>query len=129
MTVVASDLLRTQAYVDGRWVDADAGDTFPVLNPATGEMIAEVPRLGAAETRRAIEAAQRALPAWKARPAKERARLLRRLATLMAEREDELASLLVLEQGKPLAEARAEIVYALPSTSGSPRRRSGSTGA
>ena len=113
MTAVETDLLRTQAYVDGRWIDADSGDTFPVINPATGETIAEVPRMGAAETRRAIEAAQRALPAWKATgTAKERARILRRLADLMVEREDELAALLVLEQGKPLAEAKAEIAYA-----------------
>jgi succinate-semialdehyde dehydrogenase/glutarate-semialdehyde dehydrogenase len=112
VTSVASELLRNQAYLDGIWADADSGETFPVLNPANGETVAEVPRLGAAETRRAIEAAERALPAWKARTAKERARILRRLADLMLEREDDLASLLVLEQGKPLAEARAEIAYA-----------------
>ena len=112
MATVAPDLLRTQAYVDGRWVDADDGATFAVLDPATGETLADVPRLGAAETRRAIEAGARALPAWKARSAKERARVLLRLATLMGEREDDLASLMVLEQGKPLAEARAEIAYA-----------------
>ncbi|HJU47788.1 MAG TPA: aldehyde dehydrogenase family protein, partial [Gaiellaceae bacterium] len=112
MTSVASELLRTQAYVDGAWADADSGETFPVHNPATGEIVAEVPRLGAAETRRGIEAAERALPAWRARTARERARVLRRLADLMLEREDDLAALLVLEQGKPLAEARAEIAYA-----------------
>ena len=70
MTVVENDLLRRHAHVNGSWVDADSGETFPVLNPATGDTIAEVPRLGAAETRRAIEAAQRALPAWKNAPAK-----------------------------------------------------------
>lgn len=112
VTTLASDLLRTRAYIDGRWVEADSGETFTVLNPATGETLAEVPRLGAAETRRAIEAAQHALPAWRHRPAKERARILRRLADLMLERSDELARLLVLEQGKPLAEANAEIAYA-----------------
>ncbi len=112
MTAVESDLLRRQAYVDGRWVDADSGATFAVLNPATGETVAEVPRMGAAETRRAIEAAHRALPGWKATPAKERARVLRRLADLMMERADGLAALLVTEQGKPLAEAQAEIAYA-----------------
>jgi succinate-semialdehyde dehydrogenase/glutarate-semialdehyde dehydrogenase len=99
--------------VDGEWVDADDRSTFAVLNPATGETLAEVPRLGAEETRRAIEAAARALPAWRSRTAKDRARVLVRLASLMAEREDELASLMVLEQGKPMAEARAEIEYAL----------------
>ena len=112
MTAVESELVRTQAYVAGAWVDADSGATFPVVNPATGETIAEVPRLGPAETRRAIEAAGEALPAWKGRTAKERARVLRRLADLMLERADELATLLVLEQGKPLGEAKAEIAYA-----------------
>ncbi|MGZ8687394.1 MAG: aldehyde dehydrogenase family protein, partial [Gaiellaceae bacterium] len=112
MTALETDLLKTQAFVDGAWVDADSGETFPVLDPATGETIAEVPRMGAAETRRAIEAAQRALPAWKHRTARERARILRRLSDLMLERSDELATLLVREQGKPLAEAKAEIAYA-----------------
>ena len=113
MATIAPDLLRTRAYVDGAWIEADDRATFPVLNPATGETIADVPRLGAAETRRAIEAASRALPAWKGATAKDRARVLRRLAGLMADNEDELASLMVLEQGKPLAEARLEIGYAL----------------
>ena len=112
MTVVENGLLRRQAHIDGAWVDADSGETFAVHNPATGETIAGVPRLGAAETRRAIEAAQRALPAWKHAPAKERARVLRRLSDLMLERADDLAALLVVEQGKPLAEAYAEIAYA-----------------
>ncbi len=110
--MLTSDLLRTQAYVDGRWTDADSGETFAVLNPATGETVAAVPRLGAAETRRAIEAAERALPEWRTKTAKERARILRRLSDLMLERDDELAALLVTEQGKPLGEAKAEIAYA-----------------
>jgi succinate-semialdehyde dehydrogenase / glutarate-semialdehyde dehydrogenase len=113
VATTAPGLLRTRAYVDGRWIEADDGATFAVENPATGETLAELPRLGAAETRRAIAAAARALPAWKARTAKDRAHVLRRLAALMAEQEHELASLMVLEQGKPLAEARAEIGYAL----------------
>ena len=113
MATIGTDLLRRQAFVDGNWIDADSGATFPVHNPATGEVVADVPRLGAAETRRAIEAAQRALPAWKARPARERARILRRLAGLMDERRDELAALMVTEQGKPLVEALAEVDYAL----------------
>jgi len=112
VATIASDLLRASAYVDGRWIEADGRETFPVVNPASGETIVEVPRLGAAETRRAIEAADRALPAWKARTAKDRARVLTRLAALMAERESDLAALMVLEQGKPLAEACAEIGYA-----------------
>ena len=113
MTTVTSDLLRTLAYVDGAWAESDDGATFTVTNPATGETVADVPRMGATETRRAIEAAARALPAWRAKPAKERARILRRLAASMADRADDLAALMVLEQGKPLAEARAEIDYAL----------------
>jgi succinate-semialdehyde dehydrogenase/glutarate-semialdehyde dehydrogenase len=112
MAVVETDLLRHQAYVDGQWADAESGATFPVVDPATGETLAEVPRMGVAETRRAIDAAARAYPEWRARPAKERARLLRRLADLMLERQDELAALLVAEQGKPLAEARLEVAYA-----------------
>ena len=112
MAVVESELLRRQAYVGGRWVDADSGETFPVLDPATGETIADVPRMGAAETARAIEAAAEALPAWRARTAKERAVVLRRLADSMMERSEELSALLVREQCKPLAEARAEIGYA-----------------
>ena len=69
MTVVELPLLRRQAYLDGRWVDSDSGETFPVVNPATGEVIADVPRLGAAETRRALEAAERAYPEWRSRTA------------------------------------------------------------
>jgi len=113
VATLASDLLRRQAYVAGRWVDADSGETFPVVDPATGETVADVPRMGAAETRRAIAAAAEALPAWKHSPAKERARTLRRIADLMSDRAEELATLLVVEQGKPLAEARAEVQYAL----------------
>jgi succinate-semialdehyde dehydrogenase/glutarate-semialdehyde dehydrogenase len=113
VATVAPELLRTRAFVGGEWIGADDGRAFPVLNPATGETIADVPRLGTAETRRAIEAASQALPAWRARPAKDRARVLTRLASLMSDHEDQLARLMVLEQGKPLAEARAEIGYAL----------------
>src|SRR6478735_11250424 len=112
MAALETDLLREQGYVDGAWVDADSGASFPVIDPATGATIANVPRMGAAETRRAIEAAERALPAWKQRPAKDRARILRRLADLMMERADDLAALLVREQGKPLFEAKLEIAYA-----------------
>jgi succinate-semialdehyde dehydrogenase / glutarate-semialdehyde dehydrogenase len=106
------DLIRDQAYLDGRWVDADSGETFPVIDPATEETIAHVPRMGAAETRRAIEAAERALAGWRARSAKDRARVLRRLADLMLERSDDLAALLTTEQGKPVAESRTEVEYA-----------------
>ena len=107
-----TDLLRERAYIDGAWVEADSGEAFPVVNPANGETIAEIPRMGTAETRRAIEAAQEALPGWRGRSAKERAAVLRRLADLMVEHLDELAALMVTEQGKPLAEAEAEVGYA-----------------
>ena len=113
MATTVPALLRTRAYVDGQWAEADDGALFPVIDPATGDVLAELPRLGTAETRRAVEAASRALPAWKARSAKDRARVLVRLAGLMADHEEDLASLMVLEQGKPLHEARAEIAYAL----------------
>jgi succinate-semialdehyde dehydrogenase/glutarate-semialdehyde dehydrogenase len=112
MNVLAGELLLERAYVDGRWVDADSGATFPVTNPATGETIAEVPRMGAAETRRAIEAAQRALPEWRGMLARERAAIMRRWADRMMERQEELSALLTSEQGKPLAESRVEVAYA-----------------
>ena len=111
MTAVESELVLEQGFVAGAWVDADAGETFDVVNPATGEAIARVPRMGAAETRRAIEAAQRALPGWRGLTAKERAAILRRWADLMLNRQDELAALLTTEQGKPLAESSTEIAY------------------
>src|SRR5436189_4959348 len=93
-------------------LESDSGETFPVENPATGETIAQVPRMGVAETRRAIARAEAALPAWRALLAKDRARILRRWAERMLEHEDELAELMTMEQGKPLAESRAEILYA-----------------
>jgi succinate-semialdehyde dehydrogenase/glutarate-semialdehyde dehydrogenase len=111
VTAIESELVLEQGFVGGAWVDADSGETFDVLNPATGETIVRVPRMGAAETRRAIEAAQRALPGWRGLTAKERAAVLRRWADLMLERQDELAALLTTEQGKPLAESRTEIAY------------------
>ena len=91
---------------------ADDGAEFPVDDPATGETIRHVPRMGSAETERALRAAEDALPAWRGRLAKDRARILRRWADLMMENEDGLARLLTTEQGKPLAEARVEIAYA-----------------
>ncbi len=106
------ELFRTRAYIDGAWVDADSGETFEVVNPATGEALADVPRCGADETRRAIEAARAAQPAWRARTAKQRAQVLRRWHDLLHENVDDLALLLTTEQGKPLAEAKAEIAYA-----------------
>ena len=105
-------LLRQQCYVDGAWIDADAGGTVEVTNPATAEVIGTVPRLGEAETRRAIEAAAAAFPAWAAKTAKERATILRRWNDLMLANVDDLALLMTAEQGKPLAEAKGEVAYA-----------------
>ena len=105
------NLLRAQAYIGGRWVDADAGAVAPVRNPATGATLGTVPELGAAETHRAIEAAGAAFPGWAATPARERAALLRRWHGLMLEHQEDLAALMTAEQGKPLAEARGEIAY------------------
>jgi succinate-semialdehyde dehydrogenase / glutarate-semialdehyde dehydrogenase len=112
VSALAEDLLQRQAYIDGEWVNADDGDTFEVTDPATGAAIVAVPRMGPAETRRAIQAGERALPAWRSMLARERARILRRWADLMLERQEELAVLLSTEQGKPLAESRVEVAYA-----------------
>ena len=105
-------LFRQQAYIDGSWVDADSGKTINVNNPATNEIIGTVPKMGADETRRAIEAADKALPAWRALTAKERANKLRKWFDLMIANQDDLARLMTIEQGKPLAEAKGEIAYA-----------------
>ncbi|AVZ17487.1 MULTISPECIES: NADP-dependent succinate-semialdehyde dehydrogenase [Pseudomonas] len=105
-------LFRQQAYIDGAWVDSSNGLTIKVNNPATGEFIGTVPRLGAAETRLAIEAADRALPAWRALTAKERAAKLRRWFELLMTNLEDLARLMTMEQGKPLVESRSEIAYA-----------------
>jgi succinate-semialdehyde dehydrogenase/glutarate-semialdehyde dehydrogenase len=106
------DLLRGAGLIDGRWVAADDGATFAVNDPATGRHLADVPRMGRAEAERAIAGAAAALPAWRARTAPERARVLRRWAELMLAHQDDLGRLMTLEQGKPLAEARGEIAYA-----------------
>ncbi len=105
-------LFRQANFIDGKWVEADSGKTFDVVNPATGEVLGKVPAMGAAETRRAIEAANRALPAWRALLAKERAAILRKLFDLMIANTDDLALIMTAEQGKPLAEAKGEIAYA-----------------
>lgn len=112
MQLKDAKLFRQQAYIDGSWVDADNGQTIKVNNPATNEIIGTVPKMGAAETRRAIEAADKALPAWRALTAKERANKLRKWFDLMIENQDDLARLMTIEQGKPLAEAKGEIAYA-----------------
>jgi succinate-semialdehyde dehydrogenase/glutarate-semialdehyde dehydrogenase len=105
-------LFRQRCYVDGAWIDADEGATVAVNDPATGETLGTVPRLGAAETRRAIAAADSALPGWRALAGKERAVILRRWADLMMANQDDLARLMTLEQGKPLTESKGEIAYA-----------------
>ncbi len=105
-------LFRQQAYVDGAWVDADSGETIDVFNPATGQKMGTIPKMGADETRRAIDAANAAMPAWRKMLAKERAAILRRWFDLMMENQDDLARLMTAEQGKPLAESKGEIAYA-----------------
>lgn len=112
MQLKDASLFRQQAYVDGAWIDADSGATVKVDNPATGETLGTIPKLGRAETKRAIDAANRALPAWRALTAKERSAKLRRWYELMIENQDDLGRLMTLEQGKPLAEAKGEIAYA-----------------
>jgi succinate-semialdehyde dehydrogenase/glutarate-semialdehyde dehydrogenase len=107
-----SELFRQQAYIAGRWCEADNGKSFRVTNPATREMLAQVPDMGATETRRAIEAAKAAWPEWRHKPARERAGLLRKWHDLMMANLDDLATLMTAEQGKPLAESKGEISYA-----------------
>jgi len=104
-----SKLLRQQCYVDGHWIDADGGATMNVVNPATGRPIGTAPMFGAAETRRAIEAAERAWPAWRGKTAKERSAILRKWHELMLANVDDLALILTTEQGKPIAESRGEV--------------------
>ncbi|MBY5916108.1 NAD-dependent succinate-semialdehyde dehydrogenase [Rhizobium leguminosarum] len=108
----SSPLLRDAGYIDGVWTPGDATRTFDVLNPATGELLASLPDMGAAETRAAIDAAHAAQPAWAARPAKERSAILRKWFDLMVANADELAAILTAEMGKPFPEARGEILYA-----------------
>ncbi|MES2712332.1 MAG: NAD-dependent succinate-semialdehyde dehydrogenase [Pseudomonadota bacterium] len=106
------ELFRQANYVDGAWIQADSGKTIEVRNPANGELVGVVPALGTAETRRAIEAAHAALPAWRAMLAKERSAILRKLFDLMIANTDDLAAIMTAEQGKPLAESKGEIAYA-----------------
>ncbi|AKH19379.1 NAD-dependent succinate-semialdehyde dehydrogenase [Sedimenticola thiotaurini] len=104
-------LLKNRAYINGEWISADNGRTFAVTNPADNSEITQVPSLGAAETRRAIEQAEIAFRSWRKYTAQERSNLLRRWYELIMANQEELAQLLSLEQGKPLAESRGEIVY------------------
>lgn len=111
MKLKDKSLLKTRAFIDGAWIGADDGATHPIHNPSTGIEIARVPDLGAAETVRAIAAADAALPAWRRKTAKERAALLRCWYDLILANQDDLALLMTLEQGKPLSEARGEVAY------------------
>src|SRR6059036_3972920 len=104
-------LFRETCYIDGQWIQASSGQTLKVDNPATGEIIGTVPKLTGAETRQAIEAANRAFPAWSKKTAKERAAVLRRWFDLMMANQDDLARLMTTEQGKPLAESKGEVAY------------------
>ncbi len=104
-------LFKTQCYIDGTWLNADNGATVEVTNPANGEVIGTVPQMGKAEADRAVAAAQAALPAWKAKSAKERSQILRKWFDLMMAHQEDLGKILTLEQGKPLAEAKGEIAY------------------
>ncbi|WP_199228746.1 NAD-dependent succinate-semialdehyde dehydrogenase [Azospirillum sp. TSH100] len=106
-----SDLLREANLIGGRWIGADNGALLSVVNPSTGQTVGSVPAMGASETRRAIEAAGEAFPRWRAMVAKERGAILRRMAELMHENVDDLALIMTIEQGKPLAEARGEVAY------------------
>ncbi len=105
-------LFRTRCFIGGEWADADSGETVAIHNPATGEQLGTIPKMGAVETRRAIEAANAALPAWRALTAAARSRVLRKWFELIVEHQDDLALLMTSEQGKPLAEARGEVLYA-----------------
>ena len=111
MKLNQATLLKNQAFINGTWVGAQSGKTFAVTNPATGAVIVEVPDMGEAETQAAIDAAARALPAWSKKTAKERAGILRKWFDLIVANADDLALLMTTEQGKPLAEARGEVIY------------------
>ena len=111
MNLKDPSLFRQQCYVDGAWVDADDGGTIEVDNPADNSVVGTIPKMGTAETRRAIEAANDAYPDWRARTGKERAAILRKWYELVMENQEDLAVLMTTEQGKPLAESMGEIVY------------------
>jgi succinate-semialdehyde dehydrogenase/glutarate-semialdehyde dehydrogenase len=112
MNLKDPSLLRQQAFIDGTWCAADDGATVDIRNPANGSVVGAVPVMRAGETRRAIDAASRAMPEWAKRTAKDRATVLRRFAELMVANADDLAVIMTSEQGKPLAEARGEVTYA-----------------
>ena len=121
----ASDagLLRTEAYINGEWVSADDGARLDVLNPATGEVIASVAKVGAVETRRAIDAAEAAMAEWREVPAKVRAGHLRNWFNVIMAHQEDLARLMTVEQGKVIAEARGEVATVRLISNGLPSRR------
>jgi succinate-semialdehyde dehydrogenase/glutarate-semialdehyde dehydrogenase len=112
VTLTDPKLFRQSCYIDGAWVDAKSGGTVSVDNPATGEVVGTVPKMGAAETREAIEAADRAFQTWRKKTGKEKAAVLRTWFELMMANVDDLARLMTIEQGKPLAESKGEVAYA-----------------
>ena len=112
LTLKDPSLLKQHCYLNGQWSAADSGAVIDVTNPATGAVIGTIPKMGTDETRRAIEAANAALPGWRARTAKERSSILRRWFELMMANQEDLAIIMTAEQGKPLAESRGEIAYA-----------------
>lgn len=112
MNLHDSKLFQQQAFINGQWCAADSGATLEVMNPATQQPLGTVPNMGAGETQRAIEAANQALPAWRGHTAKQRSEIMQRWYALVVTHQDDLARLMTLEQGKPLAEARGEILYA-----------------
>ena len=101
-----ANLFRQQVYINGKWSDADSGEVTEITNPSTGEVLGTVPNCGAAEAKRAIEAANVAWPMWRSKTAKERAEIMRRWYELMMENLEDLARLMTAEQGKPLPESR-----------------------
>lgn len=111
LTLKDPSLLKSQAYINGQWVNADDGKTFDVQNPATGEVITQVASMGTNETRRAIESAETAWIDWRNKTAKERSSILRQWFQLMMENQQDLATILSSEQGKPLAESMGEVAY------------------
>ncbi len=113
MSLSLSDntLFRTECYINGQWCSAESSARLAIKNPATGDVIAEVAKVGAEETRRAIEAAETAMTAWRAVPAKQRASILRNWFNLVMENQEDLARIMTVEQGKTLAESRGEVAY------------------
>lgn len=111
LSLQRADLFKQQSYINGQWLDADSAETIAVINPATGTQLGTIPNMGAAETRRAIDAAAIAQKKWRVLSAKQRAVVLRRWFELIMENQDDLARIMTLEQGKPLAEAKGEIAY------------------